>query len=184
MAELYDWNNSADDNNDSPPNGWPEEMAPGLINNTGREMMAVLARYRQSVDGCNRTGGVPNGYTLTVPQTITALTAGMRFSFCPHASSVAAAGTLQVNTNSAVTLRGAHSTTLLASELRSDTLYVAVYNGTDFIVLNPSITGTDGFIPLSRLPDTLTGKDADMVDGFHVSTDATGDDASTIYFRT
>ena len=147
-------------------------------------MMAVLARYRQAVDGCNTTTGTPNDYELVVSQQFTALVSGLRFSFCPHASSTTAAGTLQVNSLPVTTLRGAHTSTLMADELRDDTLYVAVYNGTDFIVLNPSITGTDGLIPLARLHDTLTGKDADLVDGFHLSTEATGSDANTIYFRT
>ena len=40
-----------------------------------------------------------------------------------------------------------------------------------------------GELSLSNLPDELTGKDADQVDGFHFSTDSTGSDADTIYFR-
>ena len=184
MAELYDWKIAADDNDASPPNGWPENMSPALINNAGRELMAVIARYRQAADGCNATTGSANAYHLQVPQTVTALTMGMRFSFCPHVGTIIGAATLQVNSAPVTSLRGAHSSTFLAGELRTGTLYVAVYNGTHFVVLNPSITDASGIIPLFRIPDDLTGKDVDKVGGFSISTSQTGDDANTIYFRT
>lgn len=45
MAELRDWDISAANNTDAPPDGAPEGMLPSAVNNTMREMMAVMARY-------------------------------------------------------------------------------------------------------------------------------------------
>lgn len=44
MSETYQWSTTAASNNSSPPDGWPEDMAPSGVNNSGREMMAAIAK--------------------------------------------------------------------------------------------------------------------------------------------
>ena len=42
---LSAWSSTPASNNASPPNGWPEGMAPSAINDTGRQMMADLRAW-------------------------------------------------------------------------------------------------------------------------------------------
>ena len=192
MAEIYDWNADADLNSAASPNGWPEGMAPSAVNDSGREMMAVIARYRESAEACTDTGGVGNAYTISVAQTITALEEGMRFAFCARNTSVAGGATLNVNQVGAKPLVGtrtmmddAANRDLLAGEIRDGFIYLVAYDDKDeFQILNPTVTDVNGQVEASRIPATLTGKDADSVDGLHISTAATGSDANTLYFRT
>lgn len=45
MAKLRGWSTTANSNNASPPNGWPENMAPSAVNNTARQGMASVAEW-------------------------------------------------------------------------------------------------------------------------------------------
>ena len=192
MAEIYDWDVDEANNGDASPHGWPEFMAPSAVNDSGREMMAVIARYRESAEACTDTGGTGNAYTIDVEQTITTLQEGMRFAFCARNTSVAGPGTLVVNLLAAKPLVGTRSMAegvanrdLLAGEIRDGFIYLVAYDDKgEFQILNPTITDVNGQVDASRIPATLTGKDADSVDGLHISTAATGDDANTLYFRT
>ena len=192
MAEIYDWDTAAGGNNASPPNGWPEMMTPASVNNTGREMMAVIARYRESAESCTpTTGTTPGAYLLTVPQGITSLQDGMRFSFCAHVTSPAGAATLSVNGLPAVNLVGSRTVVggapdinLYAGEILAGYVYHVVYLDTEFIILNPTITDQAGVVPLDRIPTPLTGKDAPTVGGFRISVDPTAAESDTLYFRT
>ena len=183
MAEIYDWNEDADMNDSPPPNGWPEGMSPRQLNNSGREMLAVLARYRESAEGCNPTTGSGNAYLLSIPQMLSSLVAGMRFSFCANHTTTTGTATLQINSIPAVALIGTTPTGVFANDITAGLVYVVSFDGTDMVLLNPTITAPSGLLPLGRIPTTLTGKDGDTVDGFHISTDATGTDENTIYFR-
>ena len=165
-------------------------MAPRDVNDSGREMMAVIARYRESAEGCTETSGTGNDYVLSVPQTLTALADGMRFAFCADRASTAGAATLAVNGHPSETIvgtrtmvEGASNTELYANEIITGHVYIVIRQNSQFVLLNPSITAPDGELALNRIPTPLTGKDADTVDGLHVSTDAEGDDANTLYFR-
>ena len=193
MAEIYDWETGtgATFNDAEPPDGWPELMAPSAVNNVGREMMAVIARWRESAESCTLTGGTAPAYTLTVPQTITSLSDGMRFAFCAHASCPAGAATLAVNGLSEAALIGSRTVVdgspdidLYAGEILEGFVYIVAYLDGQFIILNPTITDQAGVVPLDRIPATLTGKDAVSVGGFAISSDPTGSETNTIYFRT
>ena len=191
MAEIYDWDVVADRNNAASPDGWPENaMAPRAVNDAGRELMAVIARYREASEVCTETTGSATAYALATMQEIDALEDGMRFAFCAHVSSTDAATTLQIDDLGAVSLvgtrtavDGSENLNLFPGEILAGYIYVCSYLGGNFYLLNPSISSTAGQVSADRIPTPLTGKDADSVDGFHVSTDAEGDNASTLYFR-
>ena len=185
MAEIYDWDVDADNNDSSPPDGWPEDtMAPRDVNNIGREMMAVVARYQRAAEGCITTTGVANAYVITVNQTLSELQSGMRFAICPHITCVTGTATIVVNSLASVPIFGSDQSRLLAGELTLGLIYTISYTGSSgFAILNPTLLDADGLIPLIRIPSTLTGKNADLVDGLHISTSATGEDPNTLYFR-
>lgn len=42
---ISDWSTTAADNDAAPPNGWPEGMQPGAVNNVGRQMMADIRTF-------------------------------------------------------------------------------------------------------------------------------------------
>lgn len=49
MSDIRDWSTIAENNSKTPPDGWPENMAPSDVNNTARENMAAAKRaYLQS----------------------------------------------------------------------------------------------------------------------------------------
>lgn len=45
MSEIKEWSTTAASNNASPPDGWPEGMAPSDVNNSARENMASIRKY-------------------------------------------------------------------------------------------------------------------------------------------
>lgn len=44
MSDIKNWSTTASENNKTPPNGWPENMAPSEVNDTARENMAAAKR--------------------------------------------------------------------------------------------------------------------------------------------
>lgn len=84
MAELRDWQIAADDNNQTPPDGWPERMAYSSVNNTAREGMAVLARNYKDRSGEIVSTGNANTLVVSPNGTFTSFQEGDRFSFRAH----------------------------------------------------------------------------------------------------
>lgn len=128
-------------------------------------------------------GGTAQAITLTVPATIGALTAGMRFSFRPYANNTAAAPTLNVNSKGPIAiLRGVNassSTALVANDIVSTIDSIVEYDGTNFRLLNPqsgSIVQTTGqsttdLMSQKAVSDELAGLElkVDDIHGIDVS---------------
>jgi hypothetical protein len=52
MSDIHNWSPLASENNRAPPDGWPENtMTFGQINNSAREMMAVISRWFVDTSG-------------------------------------------------------------------------------------------------------------------------------------
>lgn len=133
MAELFNWDVAADNNNDAPPNGFPEGMAPSAVNNAAREVMAVLARAYQAFGGFPTTNGTNNNYSLTINQTITAYPDGMAFGFrADRSSDDSGDGTLNINAVGAVSLTHADGRAIGELDIVAGAPYIAVYDGTQF----------------------------------------------------
>lgn len=56
-SEVTTWSTTSDNNNSTPPNGWPEGMQYSQVNNTGREMMGAIARWRDQVSRRDMNSG-------------------------------------------------------------------------------------------------------------------------------
>lgn len=138
MAELKDWNVAAASNNGTPPDGAPEGMAPSAVNDTMRENMAVLARWKKDNDGSVTTGGSSNAYTLTPNGTYSAYAAGDTFVFEANHTNTASA-TLNVSSLGAKTLKYTSGDALIGGEIQSGGIYCVAYDGTDFLLFSPSI---------------------------------------------
>ena len=68
MADISTWSPVDESNNQPPPDGWPEGMAPSGVNNCARAMMGAVRRfYDQIIAGtcrcrtCRSTGGTVTG---------------------------------------------------------------------------------------------------------------------------
>ncbi len=134
MAELKDWNTSAGANTGAPPAGWPEGMNPSDVNNTAREMMAVLARYQADREAPITTGGTATAYTLAPSGTYSAYAARMAFLVKVHVA-CGAAPTLNVGALGAKVMKWPDGTALAAGDLALNAVAYVVYDGTDFLVL-------------------------------------------------
>lgn len=132
--EVYDWDNSAANNNSSPPNGFPENMQYSAVNNAAREVMAVVARYFDAVEGI-QTAGTSNAYTLTVAQTLSAYAEGQLFLFEADRANTGAV-TLNVNALGAVAVVDTYGNALVADDIVVGGRYMAQHDGTDLHLIN------------------------------------------------
>lgn len=141
MAELFDWSPVADNNNDAPPNGFPEGMAPSAVNNAAREVMAVMARAYQAFGSFPQVNGSANALNLTLQQAITGadLVAGRAFGF-RAASTNTGACTLNVDATGANALLNTRAEALTAGQILAGSPYIAVHDGTAYRLINIAFT--------------------------------------------
>jgi len=95
MAEIYDWDVVAANNNATPPDGWPENMAYNFANNTAREDQAAIKRDLDDKNGTLVTTGTPPNYELA-PNRSVSLLSGLVFGFRVHSGNSGGATTLNV----------------------------------------------------------------------------------------
>lgn len=144
MAELHEWDVAAANNNSAPPDGFPENMNYSAVNNSAREVMAVLRRHLGDIRGNLVSGGTANAHTLTPAGTYTAYFDGMRFRF-EAGNSNTGATTLNVSGLGAANVVKLEPTdgtydALVAGDIVAGQIYDVVYDGTNthFLVINPS----------------------------------------------
>lgn len=154
MAELKGWDVAAANNNDTPPDGAPEGMAPSAVNDVIRENMAVIARWKGDNDGTLDSGGSSNAYTLTPNGTYSAYSRGDTFTFEANHTNTGSA-TLNVSSLGAKTIKHVSGATLSANQLLSGGVYRVVYDGTDFLLENPSLIDSDGGLVLDGAPNQI-----------------------------
>jgi hypothetical protein len=140
-------------NNAAPPNGAPEGMSPGSVNNTIRQIMTDIAqeaskgaaRVLESVAGTNTI-------TAGMAPTLDAYSAGMIIVFTP-ANTNTGATTLSINGLSALDILKAGGSALTAGDLVVGVPAVVVLDSgaDDFFLFNPASTSVGSFT------GTLTG---------------------------
>jgi hypothetical protein len=167
MAEINDWNTTAANNNSTPPNGWPENtMQYSEVNDTGREGMAVIARYWKDTNGSLTCGGTLNTYTLTLNAGYSSYFSGMTFS-CKINASNSGACTMNVNAIGAANIINPDGTAMASGQLQAGGIYRFTYVGTSFQVMSLTDKTIDG-------DDWTTGgTDLAVADGGTGASDAT-----------
>jgi len=135
MSDIQTWSTTAASNNATPPNGFPEGMAPSTVNDAAREVMAAVARYRSDTDGVNTSSGTDT-IALSASRTMTAYAQGDLYTFKAGGTNTGAI-TLNVDSLGAkdVQFNGAACT---GGEIVSGLMYSVVYDGTQFQLLNAS----------------------------------------------
>ncbi|MEE4302462.1 MAG: hypothetical protein V2J24_23685 [Pseudomonadales bacterium] len=134
MPELLDWDPIAANNNGAAPDGWPEGMDFDEVNDTGREVMAVVARWLADTNGSLTSAGTANAQTLTPNGTYSAYARGMRFSFRPGAANTGAC-TLNVAGLGAAAVRLPTGGALPAGALDPDSIVEVVHDGIDWVLV-------------------------------------------------
>lgn len=146
MAEIFDWDTTAANNNSAPPNGWPEGMAYNAVNDTGREDQAVVARNLADDDGSLTSGGSVAALTLTSNRTITSLFRGLKMTFRSHVTTTGSSVTLNLNGIGAVNLQNPDGT---APILVGGGIYEVVHDGTRWQMLSTTGRGASALESVS-----------------------------------
>ena len=150
MAEIYDWNVLATNNNQPPPNGFPENMDYRDVNDAAREVMAVLARFLQAIAGTGTVGGTGNAYTLTVDQTLTGgvYAQGQIFGFFADRANTGDV-TLNVDGIGAAAVLDASGNQLEAGIIENGGFYLVVRGTADFRIVGTQSLSGGGFALLN-----------------------------------
>ena len=89
-------------------------------------------------------GGTGDAQTVTLSPAVAALSTGLVVRWKPTAANTAAAPTLAVNGLTATTITKCGATALVASDLTTAAYAEALYDGTEFQLLNPQAGGCGG----------------------------------------
>ncbi|MBR1142491.1 phage tail protein [Bradyrhizobium sp. AUGA SZCCT0431] len=147
---LYKWSQIAANNAtaDSLVN-WQEGQAPSSVNDSARQMMAAVAKYRDDVSGAIVTSGTSTAYTVSSFETFDTLAhlGGQTIAFTPHVTNGATV-TLSVDSLGARPLRSFVGVDLLAGVLIQGTPYTALYNNSDAVWYLQNFYGNPYNIPL------------------------------------
>lgn len=144
MSDVQTWSATAANNNSAAPNGWPEGLAASGVNNSARENMAAIAKWRTDNNGSLVSGGSADAYTLTPNATWTAYAAGMTFMFEANQTNTTTTPTLNVSALGAKTITDQEGTALSIGAIVSGGIYGVVYDNGDgkFKIVSASTTGS------------------------------------------
>lgn len=186
---VFDWSQTAADNDDSDPNiNWQEGQAPSTVNNSGRAMMGAVARLVADQGGAVTTGGSSNAYTFdSVSDLDTYVDGTMLYMVANHTNTGAA--TLNVESLGTKKIRkvtAAGEVALDANDIMQNGHYLVGYDASAdaaagaFILHSPSTVAlADGSITAAKLATDSVGSDeiqAGAVGASEIATDAVGSD--------
>ena len=148
---LYKWSQTAASNANADPSiNWQEGQAPSSVNDSGRAMMASIAKHRDDIAGAIVTSGTVTAYTIASYEVFDTLTRlnGQIIAFTPHATN---GGTVTLNVDSlgAKPLRSAPSVELPAGTLIQGTPYLALYSHSDAAFYLHGFYGNPYNVPLA-----------------------------------
>ncbi len=125
---LFNWSETASNNATADASvNWREGMSPSGVNDSGRAMMAAVAKYRNDISGVLAATGTASAYAVSSRQnTGGTLYDGFRISFRAPASNSGAV-TLAVDGSTAAPLRIAPGVDCWGNLLNAGSVYSAVY---------------------------------------------------------
>ena len=146
MVDIIDMSVVAGSNTLAPPNGFPENMDYDAINDSGRELMAALARDLADRNATQVTTGTQPNYALTLARSgVTgSYPNGLIVSFRCHSSNNGSASTIDVNGIGVVDLDMPDGS---APNLVVNGLYVAIYSNTSAKFIVVSATAPEAAAP-------------------------------------
>lgn len=172
--DIEGWSGTANGNNASPPNGFPENMDFSDLNNAARETMAATKRFQDRLFGTKQTAGTSAALTLTHDTAPASYTTGQRYSARAHTANAAGA-TLNVNSLGAVAIYKQGSTqlgVLASADIQSGAAFEVMYDGAGprFHLMTPP--GTGGVPPGAVTSSGLTMSTARLLGRITASTGA------------
>ena len=135
---VYDWSVTAANNDNADANiNWTEGQAANSVNDSARAQMAAFAAFLQQINGAGTSAGTGNNYTFTSApgNALTAYAAGNIICFKVNNTNTDAA-TLNVDGIGAKSLKKLGTTDLVANDIESGNLVLAIYDGTNFQILS------------------------------------------------
>lgn len=136
------WSETDSSNNSASPNGWAVgTMLPNQVEPTGQMMMGAIKRSWDRINGTVTSGGSANAQTLTYSVAPPSYVTGEVYTFKAGASN-SGATTLNVNALGAKNVYKLGSSgpeAAVSGDIVSGNVYIAVYDGTEFQLLNPGI---------------------------------------------
>lgn len=134
MSEVIYWSSVAANNDDTPPDGFPENMAYSAVNDSAREVMAAIARDVVDTRGYLIATGSDTAIEVAPTRNIQSYEAGLTIAFVAAFDNNQSPTTLDVNGLGARSLLTAEGTDPL---LIAGSIYVASYSsGGNFQVMN------------------------------------------------
>lgn len=130
MSNVSQWAVADSDNDQTPPNGWPEGMQRSSVNDSARADKGGVARWYQDTNGSLVSTGTGAAYTLTTNNNHQALADQSILVFQANVVS-GAAPTLDVDTLGAKEIKTGGGETLPAGAIQADQIAVVAYNATD-----------------------------------------------------
>ena len=127
MSNVSEWSTTAANNNDSPPDGWPEGMARSAVNDCAREMMAALSKWYKDTLGALVTTGGTTAYTLTTTHSHAVLSDIPMMAIQFNLANTGAV-TLAVDGLAARAVTKAQGVALVAGDLAVNRTYLLIYN--------------------------------------------------------
>lgn len=160
MTSVYDWSATAASNNSASPQGWPENMAFSGVNDTGRQMMAHIAGWRDFLGGAKIATGTDT-LALTSGLSLSAYAQGMLFAF-ENTTQNTGAVTLNVDSVGAKSVVKYHDQALVAGDLEASGIYVVAYEATadNFQLLSPVSVAPGDLLAANNLSDIGTAATA------------------------
>lgn len=136
--EVFDFDILANNNNNTPPDGFPENMQYSEVNNAAREFMAAIARYLVLQQG-QTTGGAGNAYELasSITSFFSAYPDGVTAIFEADKTNTGAS-TFKIGTGAAKALVHTGGAAVTSGEIVSGSRYLVQYVLADdhFRILN------------------------------------------------
>lgn len=155
MAEINDLNVTDASNTAR----FPENQAPGTVNDGARALEGLLARWHKDTNGSVSSTGSANAYAVAANQTISAYYDGLIIVFDANFANTGSA-TLNVDGVGASTIQ------LLGSNLASGAIAIGqkvavIYDGTNWQMISPSLVQTITTLTLDTVNvDTVNEKTA------------------------
>ena len=154
MSTLNAWDIVDANNDDAPPDGWPENtMDYSDVNDAGRAVQGTLKRYFADVNGSLVAGGIADAYTVTLNETgYLAYFTGMYFA-CKINAANTGASTMNVNGIGVRNIVGRTGNALDGGEITSGLIYEFRDDGTELQLMStPDLSASSGASDVGYLP--------------------------------
>lgn len=132
----------------------PKSQGDDHIRNIKTALIKCILGFPGSVIVAGTDGGAADAYTLTPSKALPAYSNYMLAIFSPIATNTTAS-TLDISSLGAKNIKAIDGADLIPSDLEVGSVYIAVYNGTEFRLLSPTKTYIDNLLIGTAYPASV-----------------------------